>query len=141
MARVGRWLWLVLVFGLVVGLPMATAGARQEIGDFPPESAWWRMTPSVVWEGELLTIEVTIVGRDDVVRVGVYNLTSPETTDPVAAPGVGDFITHYSAELYDDGTRGDRIGGDRVFTREGLTPEDVFWEGRNSAYGKFQGLV
>lgn len=141
MSRSRRLLRVALALGLLVGLPAGPAAARQEIGEFPQENAWWRLTPSVIWEGETLTIEVTIVGRDDVARVSVYNLESPETTDPIVAPGAGDFVTHYSAELYDDGTRGDRVAGDRIFTREGLTPADVFWEGRNSAYGRFQGLV
>jgi hypothetical protein len=132
----------LLALPLVVGVGTGEAQARQEIGEFPQENAWWQLTPSVIWDDETFTLEVHIVGRDDVQRVGVYNLESPETTDPVdPTDAEGDFISNYAAVLFDDGTRGDRVAGDGIFSREGLSPARVYWEGQNDSTGTFYGSV
>lgn len=74
--------------------------------EFPQEDAWARVTPSVVWcndPNDLVTIEVHIVHRTDVASVRV-------TRDNTEADTV----------LFDDGTNGDAIAGDKVFTRSGV---------------------
>lgn len=93
---------LVLSLLLLGGLPMRPAAAYDE---FPQQNAWTRSTPSVVWCGDpasTTTLEVHIVGRNDVARVWLTNLgTSDEES---------------RAELFDDGTHGDLTAGDNVFT-------------------------
>ncbi|MBN1812256.1 MAG: hypothetical protein JXA14_10505, partial [Anaerolineae bacterium] len=68
--------------------------------EFPQQNAWARVTPSVVWcddPDSLVTIEVHIVGRNDVAEVQVTNRSEENFT------------------LYDDGTHGDATPGDNVF--------------------------
>jgi hypothetical protein len=92
------WMTTLLVLAAGVVLPWQAAQADD---DFPRANAWHRITPSVVWCGDpdsLATIEVHIVGRTDVVGVQVTNYDA----DPIA--------------LYDDGTHGDAVAGDNVFT-------------------------
>jgi len=98
---VGLTTLLVLFAGIAV--PWQIAEADDE---FPRENAWHEVTPSVVWCGDpdsLVTIEVHIVGRSDVVEVEVTN------------HGEDDRIT-----LYDDGTNGDTIAGDNAFTNSSV---------------------
>ena len=88
-------------------LACAAAPARpSRAEDLPVNHAWSRVTPSVVWCGDpssTVTIEVHIVGRDDVTAVEVTN------------GGEEDRIT-----LYDDGTHGDVVAGDQVHTAAGV---------------------
>lgn len=82
---------------LIADLPPARA---QE--EFPQENAWAQVIPSVVWCGDPnspVTIEVHILGRNDVAGVQVTNMNEQ------------DRLT-----LYDDGTHGDVTPGDNVFT-------------------------
>jgi hypothetical protein len=101
-------IWLTTLFVLVAGLAVPWQSAEAD-DEFPTENAWHRITPSVVWCGEadsLMTIEVHIVGRTDVIGV--------EVTDGGSA---GDRIV-----LYDDGTHGDAAAGDNVFTNSSVQP-------------------
>jgi hypothetical protein len=78
--------------------------------EFPQRNAWTRATPSVVWCGDptsTTTLEVHIVGRNDVARVWITGLW---------LPGVMPQEEDGRAELFDDGTHGDSIAGDNVFT-------------------------
>ena len=61
-----------------------------------------RVTPSVVWCDDFSTVrfEVTIRNRTDVARVEIPDLTT-------------------GGLLYDDGTNGDRVPGDNVFSGDG----------------------
>ncbi len=98
-----------------------------QYAEFPQENAWFEATPPVIWCGDAssdITLEVHIVGRDDVRRLWLTNLMFPD--DPEAA-----------RELFDDGTNGDETGGDNVFsltTSAQNIPCDL---GRLSEYGGF----
>ncbi|MBN2879632.1 MAG: hypothetical protein JXN65_08385 [Clostridia bacterium] len=73
--------------------------------EYPQENAWYQATPSVVWLNDpesTTTIEVHIEGRNDVSRVWMTDLGSDE------AEG--------RRELFDDGTNGDKIPGDNIYT-------------------------
>jgi hypothetical protein len=88
-----------LLFSLIVLKP---ALAYEE---FPQKNAWTRATPSVVWWNDpnsTTTLEVHIIGRNDVARVWLTRL------------GTNDYMGR--AELFDDGTHGDQQAGDNVFT-------------------------
>ena len=64
-----------------------------------------RATPSVLWgntRSPTTTLEAHIIGREDVRRVWITGLGSKEPDG--------------RRELFDDGTHGDRIAGDRVYT-------------------------
>jgi hypothetical protein len=98
------WLAAFLVMAAGISLPWQSAEADNE---FPRENAWHRITPSVVWCGDpdsLMTIEVHIVGRTDVVGVQVTNYDEERII------------------LYDDGTHGDTNAGDFVFTNSSVQP-------------------
>ena len=74
---------------------------------FPKENSWARATPSVVWcndPNSTTTLEVHIVGRNDVARVWL-------TGDTYSTEENENWI-----ELFDDGTHGDQQAGDNVFT-------------------------
>jgi len=86
-----------------LGWTAAPAAQAPYDEEFPRENAWARVTPAVTWcndSSSKLTLEVHIVGRSDVVQVEVTN------------GGEDDRVV-----LYDDGTNGDPVAGDRVFTR------------------------
>jgi len=100
-----RFISLMSVLFLFAGVavPWQVAEADDE---FPQENAWHEVTPSVVWCGDpdsLVTIEVHIVGRTDVVEVEVTNRSEDNRI-----------------ALYDDGTHGDVTAGDTVFTNSGV---------------------
>ncbi len=85
-----------------IGLAIPVAAQEEE---FPQRNAWYQATPSVVWCGDAqstTTLEVHIVGREDVARVWMTDLGTSEEE------GRG--------ELFDDGTHGDQIAGDNIFT-------------------------
>jgi len=74
---------------------------------FPQENAWIRATPSVVWfddPNSTISIEVHIVGRDDVARVWLTEILSSKVEDETWI------------ELFDDGELGDQQVGDNIFT-------------------------
>ncbi len=101
---IGLTTLIILVVG--VAIPWGFAQADDE---FPTANAWHRITPSVVWcddPDSLMTIEVHIVGRTDVVGVEVTD--GPEDNRIV---------------LYDDGTHGDATAGDNVFTNSSVQPD------------------
>ncbi len=103
--RTAIWLTAFLVLAVGVGVSWQSAQADDE---FPQENAWHRVTPSVVWcddPDSLMTIEVHIVGRTDVVGVQVRDGGEANRID-----------------LYDDGTRGDVVAGDNVFTNSSVQP-------------------
>jgi hypothetical protein len=95
---------ILIIFTIVQLIPWGGVSAQNP--EFPQRNAWVKVTPSVVWCGDAsqkVTIEVHIVGRYDVAKVWVTNLG-----------GSGE---DGRAELFDDGTNGDQVAGDRVFTR------------------------
>jgi hypothetical protein len=112
MRRPGSFSLSRVVHGSALVLILVTAGASAtpalaDTIDLPQENAWARVTPSVVWCDDaqsLITIEVHIVGRNDVEAVRVEN-------GPINV-----------VALYDDGTHGDVAAGDNVFTRSGVQP-------------------
>jgi hypothetical protein len=94
---------IIIIFTVVQFVPYETTSAQVE--EFPQKNAWTRVTPSVVWCGDTedaVTIEVHIVGRNDVARVWVTNLGTSDTDA--------------RAELWDNGTHSDLVSGDNVFT-------------------------
>jgi hypothetical protein len=97
---------LFLVLGCIPLLAgFLIAGTASAADEFPQSNAWFQATPSVVWCGDresTTTLEVHIVGRNDVARVWFTDLG---TTDD-----------EHRAELFDDGTHGDPQAGDNVFT-------------------------
>ena len=101
-ARLHRFLLSTPILLLVIVSSLPLTQAQEE---FPQQNAWARVTPSVVWcddPSSLATIEVHIVGRDDVATVQVTNRSEEERFT-----------------LYDDGTHGDVTPGDNVFTLSG----------------------
>lgn len=99
------WTVIALATALLTAAWAAAPQAQAPYDEaFPQENAWARITPSVAWCGDPLsavTIEVHIVARDDVTGVEV---TNRDENDRI--------------RLYDDGTHGDTLSGDRIFTRE-----------------------
>jgi len=132
-----------------VWLTPGSTGASDYESELPSEDFWFQATPSVVWAGDpssVTTLEVHIVGRDDIERVWMTGLGSEEL--------------YGRRELFDDGTHGDKQPGDSVFTLSGVSldfqlPNDdgygLWWgyvraETRNGAllgdeYGSLVGLV
>lgn len=126
---------LVLIFVLQVKKAAAWQGSVVEM--FPQENAWWEMTPSVIWESETFKMEIHIVGRSDVQRAGVTDL------EP-AAWGLnrGDGIAETVAEFFDDGTHGDEVAGDRIFTRDDVSADYVRWiGGGGKSWGFWDGFL
>ena len=104
MSNKPRIIFIVLIVGLVAGGFIARTASA--VDDFPQSNAWYRATPSVVWCGDpesTTTLEVHIVGRNDVARVWLTDLGTEEDEG--------------RAELFDDGTHGDQQAGDNIFTR------------------------
>lgn len=103
MTFLSRFVVITMFVSLLVGvLSVDSASANDE---FPQRNAWYRATPSVVWCGDSLsktTLEVHIVGRTDVARVWLTDLGTTEDEE--------------RAELFDDGTHGDKQAGDNIFT-------------------------
>jgi hypothetical protein len=92
--------------GLLIFLNFAKPALAYE--GFPQENAWTRSTPSVVWcndPNSTTTLEVHIVGRDDIARIWLTNDLTSEVEDETWI------------ELFDNGTNGDLQDGDNVFTR------------------------
>jgi hypothetical protein len=110
---------------LTGALLFVVVSRAQAQNTFPQENAWHRITPSVVWCGDpesAVTIEVHIVGRDDVAGVEV---TNRDEDDRIA--------------LYDDGTHGDAAADDRVYTASDVLlhcdPEDRFFQETRDWWG------
>ncbi len=103
-----HWIWRMATFCLaltLVVLALLPAHPAAADDEFPQENAWSRATPSIVWCNDpesTTTLEVHIVGRNDVVRVWITGLVWSDDE------GRG--------ELYDDGTHGDLTARDNVFT-------------------------
>lgn len=96
--KISRRSPLIPVLLVILAFSLLSVQAQEE---FPQRNAWARVTPSVVWcddPNSLVTIEVHIVGRNDVAEVQVTNRSEENFT------------------LYDDGTHGDITPGDNVFT-------------------------
>ena len=96
---------LIVLFAAAPGQPVAASD------EFPQENAWGRSSPSVVWCGDpasTTTLEIHIVGRQDVVRLWLTDLGTDEEEG--------------RAELFDDGSHGDLQAGDDVFTLAGVVP-------------------
>mgnify|MGYP001254167014 CR=1 FL=1 len=98
---------IFFIFILFIGFAAVPSHAyAEDYGEeFPQENAWYQATPSVVWMDDpesTTTLEVHIVGRNDVARVWVTDLGSDEEEG--------------RKELFDDGTHGDETAGDNVFT-------------------------
>ena len=106
-----RWKYLsvILIFSfLLIGIQPANIVSAQSL-DFPQENSWTLATPSVVWCNDptsTTTLEVHIVGRQDVARVWLTNLNTSDEEN--------------RAELFDDGMHGDVQSGDNVFTLGGV---------------------
>jgi hypothetical protein len=101
-ARLRRFLLPVPILLTVIVSSLPLAQAQEE---FPQQNAWARVKPSIVWcgdAGSLVTIEVHIVGRNDVAVVQVTNRSEEDRFT-----------------LYDDGTHGDVTPADNVFTLSG----------------------
>ncbi|MBI4730929.1 MAG: hypothetical protein HY781_02155 [Chloroflexi bacterium] len=115
----------LIVLGLLPALPAAADD------EFPQENAWSRATPSIVWCDDpesTTTLEVHIVGRNDVARVWITGLVWSDDEGRV--------------ELYDDGTHGDPAAGDDVFTLGGvvLPCNPDFVEGQGG-YDRWMGML
>jgi hypothetical protein len=111
---------LIILLGM-----LAAPQPTQAQDEFPQENAWHKVTPSVVWCDDpqsTVTLEVHIVGRTDVAQVQVTN------------SGEDDRFT-----LYDDGSHGDAVAGDNVFTLEGAqlycNPRDAEERGYDAWWG------
>ena len=92
---------VVFTVGGFVGLSEETSE-----GFLPPSDGWTVVRPSVLWCGETTstaTIEAHLEGRTDVVSARVVG---PNEIFP----------------LYDDGTHGDAMAGDLIFTAGGVVP-------------------
>jgi hypothetical protein len=99
----------ILLIVFTIGLFFPSGPVAAEDAEFPQKNAWSRVTPSVVWCGDTtqtVTIEVHIVGRHDVAQAWVTNL--------------GTSADEARAELFDDGSHGDAVSGDNVFTLGGV---------------------
>lgn len=109
----------IAVFFLFTTLffPLSNALAQEELPQFPQRNYWTRVTPSVYYcdDTEGMTVEVHIVGRSDVERVMIRDPYGDHLSYD------GPFEADFSI-LYDDGTNGDLIAGDGVFTRSNLRP-------------------
>ena len=100
---------MLVTFSILLCSAFKTQPAIGQIDDFPQSNAWYRATPSVVWCNDptsTTTLEVHIVGRNDVSRVW---LTDLGTTDEEGR-----------SELFDDATHGDVVAGDKIFTLSGV---------------------
>jgi hypothetical protein len=99
----GSFWSLLFVVSLILASCTSAALSRDVL---PPGSLWTRVTPNVLWcedRTSTATIEVHVVDVDDVVSVRVVG---PNET----------------FRLYDDGTHGDEVAGDSVFTVNGARP-------------------
>lgn len=98
-------LLITTLSGLLLLVVFAKAALAYE--EFPQENAWTRSTPSVIWfddPNSTITMEVHIVGRDDVARVWFTERLSSQVEDETWI------------ELFDDGELGDQQAGDNIFT-------------------------
>jgi hypothetical protein len=94
---------MIVIFGLINGIAIQSSPTQAD--DFPQSNAWYQATPSIVWcgdESSSTTLEVHIVGRTDVARVWLTDLDTDAEEN--------------RAELFDDGTHGDEVAGDQIFT-------------------------
>jgi hypothetical protein len=116
--RLNSTLLIALLIGLVK--PAGIVFAKpQPIGEFPQRNVWTRVSPSVVWCGDAqskTTIEVHIVGRNDVRKVWVANLDGTGEDAPLQAFD----DSSKGLEFFDDGSHGDVKPGDNVFTHSEL---------------------
>src|SRR5512136_891997 len=90
-----------------------TAWAAENYKEFPQKNAWVRTTPSVVWCGDetsTVTIEVHIVGRNDVRKVW-----AADPSDKGNPPPIETLDDETPFRLFDDGSHGDAQAGDNVF--------------------------
>jgi hypothetical protein len=111
---------LVIAFLLGLGILPSQASARPSaLEEFPKRNVWARITPSVSWcndPNSKVTIEVHITGRNDVRKVWVANLVGAVPGEPLES-----FDDNSKGlAFFDDGTHGDAMSGDNVFTRNNL---------------------
>lgn len=110
-------LTLVVILFAGIFIPYSGVRAQEELPQFPTRNYWTRVTPSVYFcdDTDGMTIEVHIVGRSDVERVMVRDPHG----DHLAYDGP---FEAYFTILYDDGTNGDLVAGDKIFTRSNMKP-------------------
>jgi hypothetical protein len=91
----------------LAGLALVLLAVQAVASDvLPAGSLWTRVTPSVVWcedRSSTVTIEVHLVGLENVASVRIVG-------------------GNESYPLHDDGTHGDEVAGDGVFTSSGIRP-------------------
>jgi len=104
-----RLVWNYVFSLLAIALLSASSASHlyqsDEFVDFPQKYAWAKASPSVVWCGDpesTTTLEVHIVGRDDVRRVWLT--------------GLGNTGLDRRGELFDDGSHGDLTANDNIYT-------------------------
>ena len=118
-------LFLIMSF-IQPGRPVSAQAA-----EFPQENAWYRSSPSVVWCGDpasTTTLEVHIVGRNDVARVWETDL--------------GGSYENGNGELFDDGTHGDVQAGDNIFTLGPVVlPCSPQYLNSRNGYGNWWGML
>lgn len=101
---------MVIIFPLI-GLPAPPEPAAAS-SEFPQSNAYYQAKPSVVWcadASSTTTLEVHIVGRDDVKHVWLTGVVEATPGNPEGR-----------ARLFDDGTHGDEVAGDNIFTLAGV---------------------
>ncbi|MGB7539776.1 MAG: hypothetical protein WBM17_14635 [Anaerolineales bacterium] len=107
----------VAIFSLLFFVQPASAKTAPS-EEFPQKNAWTRITPSVVWCGEnasTVTIEVHIVGRNDVRKAwAIYR------DEQGKEPPMDSLDDNNPGRLFDDGSHGDVLAGDNIFTRSGI---------------------
>ncbi len=104
------------------------ASASDYAGQLDSKNVWFQATPSVLWAGDpasTTTLEVHIVGRNDVKKVLMTGLGSSEL--------------YGRRKLFDDGTHGDKEPGDNVFTLSDVSLS--FQQPNDAGYGLWWGYV
>lgn len=125
-----RLIGLLLPVLAIAVIFLTPGSARASDYDEPLDSKnfWFQATPSVLWAGDpasTTTIEVHIVGRNDVKSVWMTGLGSAEL--------------YGRRELFDDGTHGDKASGDDIFTLADVSLS--FQLPNDDGYGLWWGYV
>lgn len=107
MNRISRFCLSLIILTILIlsGIGGAAQTASAQLDEFPQKNAYYSASPSVVWCGDksaTTTLRVHIVGRTDVSRVWITNLQSKDEEN--------------RRELFDNGTNGDQVAGDNIFT-------------------------
>jgi len=122
---IAQRLFFITLEGLLL-FEVICAKSASAYETFPQGNAWTRVTPSVVWcndPNSTVTLEVHIVGRDNVARVWISTYWRSTFEDERSKEGW--------IELFDDGAYGDQQAGDNVFTLSDvfLLQRDYFFSG------------